>query len=322
MGEFVVRRGLRALATLLVATLVFHASLTLLPGDPVRALFGFRPPPPELVAELRSRYHLDDPYVVQYLTYIGDLLRFDLGRSLPLDPFGRTVAGPPVSQIVRDALPHTAWLVGASLVLQALLATLGGLVAALRPGAPASRMVVAGSVVMLALPVILTSYMLQVGVALQLGWLPMVGVDQGWRSYVLPVLALSGVTLGTLTLFLRSELRQTLRAPFVQYATACGVRGRRIVGVHAFRVALPPVVAYFASTLGHVVMGILIVEGIFGLPGLGGTMFEAIRRQDRALLVSAVTLVTVVVIVANLAADLVVAALDPRVALDDAAEPA
>ncbi len=317
MGRFVVRRGGRALITLLVATLVFHLALTVLPGDPVRALFGFRPPPPELAEELRRQFRLDEPYVVQYLGYLGDLVRFDLGRSLPLDPFGEATRGRSVNSIVAAAWPYTARLLAASLLLQAVVGVVGGVLAAVREGSVVARGVVASSVVLIALPVILTAYALQVAVGLQFSWVPLVGANAGWRSYLLPVLALTGVTLGTVVLFLRSELRRTLRSPFIHYATACGVRRPRIVGVHALRVALPPVMAYLATNLGQIVMGVLIVEGIFGLPGLGGEIFQAIRRQDRSLLASLVTLITFGVILANLATDLVVSTLDPRVRLDD-----
>ena len=304
MGRFLVRRGLQAVATVLFATLVVHVAITILPGDPVRALFGFRRPPPEVVTRIRAQYHLDDPYVVQYWLFLTDMLTLDLGQSL---------RGGQVNAMVAAAWMPTATLVSAALVVQAVLGLAGGVLATLHTGTWTSRSILALASVMIAVPVTLSAPLLHHVLTVRLGLLPINASAGGWAALVLPVLVLAAVTLGTVVVFLRSELRQTLRAPFVRFATATGLRRRRVVGVHALRVALPPVIGYMASNLGIIVVSVLVVEDILGVPGLGQLLINAIEFQDRSTVVAVVMLVTIVVVVLGTLADIVVAALDPRV---------
>ena len=311
MGRFLVRRGLQAVVTVLLATLLVHVAVTVLPGDPVRAMFGFRRPPPEVVERIRAQYHLDEPYLVQYWLFLKDVLSFDLGQSL---------RGIDVNRLVATSWVPTAWLVGLALVVQTVLGVAGGVVTTLRPSSWATRIVLAAAAITMAVPVVLsapTAYHLLV---FRLHLVPVHWTAGGWQSLVLPVLTLAAVTLGTLVLFLRSELRQTLRAPYVTFATASGLSRRRIVGVHALRPALPPVISYLASNLGIVVAGVLVVEASMGVDGLGAVLFGAIQRQDRSVVVSIVMLITIVVVLLNLVADVVVAVLDPRVRLAGAGE--
>lgn len=304
MGRFLVRRGLQAVVTVLLATLVVHVAVTVLPGDPVRALFGFRPPPPEAVAAIRGRYHLDDPYVVQYWLFLRDVVSLDLGFSLR--------GGTPVRELIAARWVTTAWLVGVSLVVQVVLGIVAGVVSTVRPRTWTSRGIMAGASIMIAVPVVLSAPTLHYLLTIRFHVLPINPTVGGWHAFVLPVLTLVAVTLGTVIVFLRSELRQALRAPFVQFAIASGVRHHRVVGLHALRAATPPVVSYLASNLGIIVVGVLIVEASMGLDGLGDLLFGSIRFQDRSVVVSVVMLTTIVVIGLNLLADVLVAFLDPR----------
>lgn len=303
MGRFLVRRGLQAVVTVLLATLVVHVAVTVLPGDPVRALFGFRPPPPEAILQIRARYHLDEPYVVQYLLYLQDVVTLDLGTSL---------RGADVNQLVASTWVSTAWLVVVALVAQAIVGVAAGVWSTLNPSTWGARAILAASATMIAVPVVLSAPTLHYLLTIRYHVLPINTVVGGWHAYVLPVVTLMAVTMGTLVIFLRSELRQTLRSPFVKFAQASGVREYRVVGLHALRAAAPPVISYLASNLGIVVVGVLIVEGAMGVPGLGSLLFSAIQSQERTVVVSVVMLVTIVVILLNLVADVIVAALDPR----------
>lgn len=305
MGAFLARRGLQALATILLSTLVVHVAVTVLPGDPVRALFGIVRPPPELVEAVRARYNLDEPYVVQYWLYLKDVVSFDLGTSLR---FGRDV-----NSMVAEAWPVTVRLVALALGLQVVVGGVASVWTAIRPSSWTSRAILVSAVLMIAVPVVLSTYILQGLFGLQWQVFPISGVRDGWMSYVLPASALAAMTLGTVVIFMRSELRQTLRTPYIHFATASGIGRPRVIGVHALRAATPPVVAYLASNLGHVVVGVMVVEGVFGMPGLGDVVLQAIRNQDRSVVSSLVLLITIVVILLNLFSDIVVAALDPRV---------
>lgn len=304
MGSFLVRRCLQAVVTILLATLVVHVSITVLPGDPVRALFGFVPPPPEVAEAIRRQYNLDEPYVVQYLLYLQDIITFDLGRSL------RSRSS--VNEIVAEAWQPTFWLVAIALTFQAVVGVGFGLAASLRPGRWSTRWLLTAAATMIALPVVLTAPVLHHFLTIRFRIFPINSNVGGWHAWVLPILVLSAMTLGMVVLFTRAELRQTLRAPFIRFAAASGVAPHRLVGLHAMRAAAPPLVSFLASNLGIVVVGVLIVEGTMHIEGLGSVLFTAIRFQDRSVVVSIVMLITVVVILLNLLADVVVAALDPR----------
>jgi oligopeptide transport system permease protein len=314
VGRYIARRLLQGVFTLLATTLLFHASITVLPGDPVRALFGFRQPNPMIAQDIREHFHLDDPYIVQYGHYLWDLLHLDFGRSYPYDVFTNRV-GAPANPIIFGAMPVSAKIIVAAVLIQ-LVAGIGlGLYLSIRRRGGASRLVYLGVVVAAAVPVIVSAYVLQDVFSRSLRVLPFTGVDQGWRSYVLPVLAVAGTGTAYVVLLTRSELMNTMRERYIKAAQARAIPTYRVVGMHALRASLLPAVTYVAANLGQLVTGLLIVEGIFNMPGLGGVMFTAIQRQDRALLVSVILLVTVTVIVANIVADILYAIIDPRIRL-------
>jgi ABC-type dipeptide/oligopeptide/nickel transport system permease component len=292
-------------------TLIFIA-VTQLPGDPVRALFGFRPPPPEIYAAIRSQFHLDEPLLVQYWLYLRDVVTGDWGRGFPVDPFGRPDSGPLVADVVSAALPVSAVILLGALVVQLLVGVLAGALAA-----GAGRRLGAGvyglSMLLVATPVLVAAYGLRAVFGYHLRWFPLTGGSGEPVGYVLPILALAALSTGYVALLTRTELRATLASPFVQAARGRGLAPWRVVGVHALRPALTPVVTFIAANVGQLFVGLLVVEGIFRMPGVGGALFASIRNRDRALLIGLVTVVMVAVIVANAIADVVAAALDPRV---------
>lgn len=308
MAGLVARRGAQAIGTLLLASLIVHASISLLPGDPIRALFGFVPPPPEVLRQLRAQYHLDEPYVVQYLLYLRDLATLDLGQSIR--------GGGSVNDIVASSWVPTAWLFVLSLVVQVVLGTIAAVTAATRPGTWASRGVLAVASVMVATPIVLTAPWLHHLLTDAWGVLPRNPVVGGWRAWILPVIVLAAVSMGTTIIFLRSQLRQTLRQPFVHYAIACGIPPGRVTAVHALRVAFPPVLSHVGANLGLVVVGLVVAEGMTDVGGLGATLLGAIQTQDRSVVVGITMLLTMAVIALSFLVDVLVGALDPRVRVD------
>lgn len=314
MLRFTAGRSLQAAVSLWVALTVVFVAVTQLPGDPVGALFGFRRPPEGAVEAIRAQYHLDEPLLRQYLLYLADVLRGDLGTSYPRNPFGGARVGTPVLDTIRRTAPVSAVVLGASLVLQVLVGLTAGALAARRePGA--ARGVYALALLLVATPVLVAAYGLRTLVGAELRLLPVRGLFSGPEGYVLPVLALSALSTGYVVLLTRSEVREALGSRFVLAARARGIPPVRIVSRHALRPSLIPVVAYLAANAGQLFVGLIIVEGVFSLPGLGGAVFSAVAGRDRTVLVGLVTVVMAVVIVANAVADVLVALLDPRVRL-------
>jgi oligopeptide transport system permease protein len=313
MMVFVARRAMQTLLSLWAAITLIFVAVTQLPGDPVRALFGFRPPPPEIYARVEAQFHLDEPLPVQYALYLRDLVTGDLGNSFPLNPFGDAGVGPPVAGIVAATVPVSAVIVLGALVVQCAVGVVAGALATV--GRKLGVGVYAVALLLVSTPVVVAAYVLRTVVGTELGWLPVSGAAGGPETYVLPILALAALSTGYVALLTRAELGETMHAPYVQAARARGLRPWRVVGVHALRPSLIPVVTFVASNVGQLFVGLFIVEGIFRMPGLGGALFEAIKDRDRALLIGLVTVVMVTVILANAVADVLAAALDPRVRL-------
>lgn len=316
MGRYAVGRALQAVVTLLVALTVIWVAVTVLPGDPVRALFGFRQPTPEAYARVQEQLRLDEPVVLQYLLYLRDVLVLDLGDSFPRDPFGRPDPGVPVRTLVAQALPTSALLLLAALVVQVAAGIVAGALSAARAGTRLGRAVDVVALLLVSTPVLVAAYLARTVFGVQLGWLPVAGLGSGPEAYVLPVLSLAALSTGYIALLLKSELVLALRAPYVAAARARGIPPWRITAVHAMRPSLIPVATFVAANLGQLITGLVIVEGVFRVPGVGGLLFGAIAAQDRSLVVGIVTFIAVLVIVANAAADVLVATLDPRIRLD------
>jgi oligopeptide transport system permease protein len=311
MLKFAGARGLQMLITLWVAMTLLFVVVTVLPGDPVRALFGFQAPPPEIYDAIVRDYHLDQPIWRQYLFYLGDLLRGDLGTAYPRSPRGTADRGVPVADVVRSTVPVSLRLLLAALAVQVVVGVVAGLVAA-RRGTVTGPAAYGSAIVLVAVPVVVLSYVLRTVVGLQLGWLPARGLYEGAASYVLPVLALAGLSTGYVALLTRAEVRAALSRPFVAAARAKGLTEARVLAVHALRPALVPVVAYLAASVGPAVVGLFVVEGVFELPGLGGAVIGAIRDRDRTMLVGLVAVVMAAVIVVTAIGDVLTAWLDPR----------
>ena len=287
-------------------------AVTQLPGDPVRALFGFRPPPPELHNAIATRFGLDRPLWEQYWMYLTNTLTGDLGYSYPLDGWGTARTGPAVTDTIAAAAPVSATLLAGSLALQVVVGVGVGAVGALHARRMLNAGIYAVAVRLVATPVLVAAYVLRTTLGVHLRWFPLSGLHAGAMSYVLPIVSLSALSIGYIILLTRTEMRETLGAPFVKAARGRGYTTARLLAVHALRPSLIPVVAFIAANIGQLFVGLIIVEGVFGLPGLGGAVFEAIRDRDRSLLIGLVTVFILVTLVLNTLADILVAVIDPR----------
>ena len=315
MGRYAVGRAVQAVVTLLVALTLIWFAVTVLPGDPVRALFGFRQPTPEAYALVQEQLRLDEPVLLQYLLYLRDVLSLDLGDSFPRDNFGRPEPGAPVIALIRGAMPTSALILLGALVVQAVVGVVAGALSA-GAGRRLGRAVDVVALLLVSTPVLVAAYVSRTVFSVELRWFPVAGLGEGWTSYVLPVLSLAALSTGYITLLLKSELALALRAPYSAAARARGIASWRITAVHAMRPSLIPVATFVAANLGQMVTGLIIVEGVFRVPGVGGVLFGAIAAQDRSVVVGIATFVAVLVIVANAVADVLVATLDPRIRLE------
>jgi oligopeptide transport system permease protein len=304
LGAYVVRRLLQAIPVFLGATLLIYAMVFLLPGDPIQAMAGERRLPEATLQAIQDRYNLNDPFLVQYLKYLGGVLTGDLGES-----FTRR----DVSTIILERLPVTIRLTVVAFVVEAIFGVIAGVLAGLRRGSFLDNLVLVSTTAVVSIPVFVLGYVAQLVIGVELGWLPISGIGHGWQSYILPGFVLAAISMAYIARLLRTSLVENLRADYVRTATAKGLRRSRVVGRHALRNSLIPVVTFLGFDLGSLMAGAIVTEGIFNMPGIGGAVFTAVQNQDAPVVVGIVTFFVLVFILANLLVDLLYGVLDPRI---------
>lgn len=308
VGRYAARRVLQLVPVLLGATFLIYAMVFAIPGDPIKALFGERSVSPGTIEILRERYHLNDPLLVQYGKYLAGVFRGDFGESLNQQR--------PVLEIVAERFPVTLRLALFAFGFEAVLGLLAGLLAGLRRGSFIDNLVLVSTTAVISIPIFVLGYVAQLLLGVKLGLLPVAGLSQGWLSYVLPGMVLGTVSLAYVARLTRTSLVENLRTDYVRTATAKGLTRQRVVGRHALRNSLIPVVTFLGADLGSLMAGAIITEGVFNIPGVGLQVFQAVSTKDGAVVVGIVTLLVLIFIVSNLVVDLVYALLDPRIRYD------
>ena len=307
MTRYVIRRLLQFFPVVIAATFIIFALVFAIPGDPIRALSGDRPLSEAVQQTLRDRYNLDDPLLVQYGKYVLNVVQGD---------FGTTFQGRPVGDIIAQRAPVTIRLALTAFVIQGVIGLIAGVLAALRRQGFIDTLVQVSTTILVAIPGLVLAMVGQVTFGLYLGWFPIAGIGQGWYSYILPAAVLASASTALIARLLRTSLIENLRADYVRSATAKGLTRSRVVGRHALRNSLIPVVTFMGADLGAMLGGTVIIEGIFNLPGLGGEIFRAIGAQEGTVIVGIVTLLVLVFLVLNLIVDILYAYLDPRIRYD------
>ncbi len=327
MGRYLVRRSLQFIPVFFGATFLLFAMVFALPGDPIRALAGEKPMPATVRAVLVDRYDLDDPLLIQYGKYIGvwpdDEAQEEAaaaGESCGLclngilqGEFGTDFNGRPVRDIMAQRLPVTVRLAIFAFIFEAILGIIAGVLAGLRKGSFIDNLVRVSTVAVISIPVFVLGFIGQLVVGVELGWLPIAGVRDGWVSYVMPGIILGSVSLAYIARLTRTSLIENLRSDYVRTATAKGMRRGRVVGIHALRNSLIPVVTFLGVDLGGLMGGAIITETIFNLPGIGREVFQAVGAQEGAVVVGIVTFLVVIFMLSNLLVDVLYAVLDPRI---------
>jgi ABC-type dipeptide/oligopeptide/nickel transport system permease component len=306
VGRYVVKRLLQVVPVFFGATFLIFALVYAVPGDPIDALAGEKSLTPAVRAELRDRYNLDDPLHVRYGKYVGGLVQGD---------FGENFRGREVSDIMKQRFPVTLKLALTAFVFEAVLGLAAGVLAALKRKSLIDSLVLVSTTMVVAIPVFVLGYCAQLLLGVKLGWLPVAGVREGFRSYLLPAAVLGSLSLCYVARLTRASLAEAMRADYVRTARAKGLTERRVVGVHALRNSLIPVVTFLGIDLGSLLAGAIVTEGIFNLPGIGQATFLAVQGQEYPTVVGIVTALVLVFIVANLVVDLLYAVLDPRIRL-------
>lgn len=333
MGRYIGKRLLNLIPVLLGITLLVFAFLHLIPGDPAVVMAGERATP-EQVAALREQLGLNQPLPLQYLVFLGNLLRLNFGTSI--------ISGVPIAEEIRTRWPATFELSVAAMLVATILGIPAGVLAAVRKNSAVDNLTMSGSLLGVSLPVYWLGLLLVYLFAVNLQWLPPSGrisIDAGFNFkpitgfYVLDALLqgnfkaikdvlshliLPAVTLGTIPLAIlaritRSAMLEVLSQDYIRTARAKGLLERWVIFKHALKNALLPVVTIIGLQFGTLLGGAILTETIFSWPGIGSWIYEGILSRDYPVVQGGVVFVAVAFVIINLLIDLSYAFLDPRI---------
>lgn len=303
MLGFVLRRLAFAIPVLFGATLLAFIVIRIVPGDPVTVLLNGRPTTPEVEAQLRHQFYLDRSMPMQYLLFLRDLSKGDLGLSMR--------SGNPVWTDISERLPATLRLTGAAFVLAMVFGLVLGLAGSFSQSRLLDRFLTFVQLVSVSIPPVWLGLLLLIVASFHYGWFPATG-DEGWKTLVLPAITLAlpaGAVVGQV---LRDGVRDVLGEQFVVTARAKGLRERQITIRHVLRNALIPVITVSGLIAGSLITGSVVIETVFARPGVGRLAVDSITNKDTPVVMGIVLLAATTYVVINILVDLLYAIADPR----------
>ncbi len=305
MIAYVGRRLIQSALILLGVSIITFALLYLLPADPVRQIAG-RSATPQTVENIRQQLGLDQPFFVQYWRYLTNLLAGDLGRSY--------IQRSEVSELIVSRLPASLLLMLGAILCELAIGLTMGLVAAVKRGSATDQTLMLTSFVGVSAPQFVVGLLLLYIFAVQLGWFPIGGYGT-WKHLVLPSLTLGILGAGWYARMMRSSMIDVLRQDYIRTARAKGLRRGTILLRHALPNAILPVVAMIGIDIGIFMGGIVVVESVFGWPGIGQLAWQAIQRVDIPIIMGVTLVSACAIVLGNLLADIVAPFIDPRIKL-------
>jgi peptide/nickel transport system permease protein len=311
MGIFIVRRLLLTLPVMAVVALFVFGLLYVAPGDPAAMIAGDQATPAQ-IEKIRVSLGLDQPFAIRFGSWAFAALHGDLGNSL--------FSGQSVSSMILQRVPPTLSLMVLTLLISVAAAVPMGVAAAARQGGIVDRAVSVFAVLGFSLPVFVLGYLLAYAFALRFGWFPVQGyapVSLGFGAFIghliLPALALSGGYIALITRVTRSTMLEVLSQDYVRTAKAKGVARRSVLFVHALKNAALPIVSIVGIGVATLISGAVVTETVFGIPGLGRLIVDALLRRDYPIIQGVVLMFSFTYIFVNLAIDVVYTLLDPRI---------
>jgi peptide/nickel transport system permease protein len=311
VARFLIRRLIELTVTLAAASFLVFGAVYLAPGKPETFLLGGRSASPEALAAIRAHYHLDDPFLVQYLKWLGGMVHGDFGRSIEYKS--------PVLGLIASRLPSTLMLIALSAVLVAVLGIGLGWISARRAGRAADSAVLVGTSVAVGTPSFVAAIVLIWLFAVKLGWYPTTGSGSGFGDMLhhltLPALALALYWVGVLSRVTRSAMLAELDKEHVAVAVSRGIPERTVIRRHVFRNALGGIATMSGLTISGLVISTVLVESAFGLNGIGAFLDTSVSVKDFPVVQAVSLLIVALFVFVNLVVDLCYPLLDPRVRL-------
>ena len=304
MATFLLRRLLISIPTLLVIITIAFFMMRIAPGGPFdeeRAL------PPQIEKNMLAAYDLDQPLVVQYFRYLTGVLQGDFGPSFKYRDFT-------VAELLLTGFPPSLKVGGTAMALAIVVGIALGTIAAIRQNSAADHAVMATAMTGIAIPNFVMAPLLTLVFGVFLGVLPVAGWGGGaLRNMILPVIALALPQIAYIARLTRGSMIETLGANFIRTARAKGLRERIVVVRHALKGALLPVVSYLGPATAQLISGSLVIEQIFGIPGIGRYFIQGALNRDYTLVMGTVIVYALMILILNLLVDLIYGLLDPKV---------
>jgi ABC-type dipeptide/oligopeptide/nickel transport system permease component len=306
MGRYVIRRLLQMIPVFIGTTLLIFLAVYLLPGDPIRGLFGDKAPSGAQLASLRHEYGLDRNIFVQYGNYMWNMVaHFDFGTQI--------ASGRPVTDILGDAFPVTIRLAVLALVLEIAFGITLGVISGMFAGKFLDQAILLLTLLFIAIPVFVLAFLIKTAILFPADLPPNVNDDNNLGQMIAPAAVLATASLAYVARLTRGTLVENRRADYMRTAVAKGLPRRRVIGVHLMRNSLIPVVTFLGTDLGALMGGAIVTEGAFNIKGVGGTIYESLVRREGTTLVGLVTILVLVYLLCSLLVDLLYAVLDPRI---------
>ncbi|MFD2192328.1 oligopeptide ABC transporter permease OppB [Pistricoccus aurantiacus] len=308
MLTYTLKRLLMAIPTLLIVITISFFLMRIAPGGPFD---GERRLPPQIEANLKAAYHLDEPLPMQYLRYMGNLLQGDFGPSFKYKDFS-------VTDLIAQGFPVSLELGFWAILLALVIGLPLGVIAALKRNSAVDHAVMGVALAGIAVPNFVIAPILALVFGVILAWLPVGGWNGGaWQNMVLPVIALAIQQIAYLARMMRASMIEVLGSHFIRTARAKGLSETRVILGHALRPALLPVLSYLGPAIAGIITGSVVIEQIFGIPGIGRYFVQAALNRDYTLVMGTVVFYGALIVLLNLVVDLLYSALDPQIRYDD-----
>ena len=304
MVKYIIRRLIAMIPVVIGITFLVFMIMQLAPGDPVRMMLGENAEP-EAIEAMREEMGLNDPVLVQYGRYMVNLFKGDMGTSYTNQR--------PVAHEVFSRIPATFELALVSAVVSILIAIPLGVIAAVRQNTLFDNLSMVVSLVGISMPAFWLALMLMLVFSLRLGWFPVQGNNDGWRSFVLPSIAIGFMNMAAIARTTRSSMLETIRQDYIRTARSKGISEGEVIMHHAFGNALIPTITVVGVQLGGLLGGAVLTETVFAWPGLGRLMVQAVNGRDVPVVMGCIVILSIGFSIVNLIVDLAYGLIDPRV---------
>jgi oligopeptide transport system permease protein len=306
MGKYIIRRLLQMIPVIIGVTFIIFVAVYAL-GDPTAGRCGERACPEAYIAKFRAEHNLDQPLIIQYALYMGNLVQGDLGTNF----FGNSVA-----EELLARWPVSLKLALMALCFEIIIGITAGVLAGIRRGHFVDSLVTVSTLFVIAIPVFVLGGLAQLIFGVKLGWFPVTATQGTFYQLVMPAFVLASISVAYVARLMRANLIENLRADYTRTAKAKGLTQARTVGVHTLRNSLIPVVTYIGIDVGALMGGAIVTERIFNINGIGNFLYRSIQQKDGTSVVGTITFLVLIYLLVNLLVDILYGYLDPRISHD------